>query len=331
MTENPETERAQLDGLEAINARAADWMLARQMAETWSAKDENALDAWLSESTSHVAAYWRLDEAWQQARRLRALRPPMRLPLADQRTRAKPRILGAAAVLIVSVLAIGGVWTGKFQQTSFKTYTTPIGGHLHLTLSDGSRIELNTDTTLALSTSANGRFARLERGEAFFDIKHDGRHPFSVTVGDHRVVDIGTKFVVREDRKRIRVALFEGRARFEAKNENHAAQATDLLPGDVVVATGDSMVVSKRPLHELDNGLAWRKGLLIFDNATLGEAANELNRYNTQKIVVRGAGVAQLTIGGTFYDNDVSALLNTARQIFGLKVEKQGNEIVISR
>lgn len=331
MSDSIENPLDELDGLEAITARAADWMLAREMSESWSDEDQASLDAWLSDATSHVAAYWRLNEAWQQAKRLRALRSPMRPHFAERRDEVKRRVLWRAAILLVGVLVFGGVWLNRAGQPGTKTYTTPVGGHLQLALPDGSKIELNTDTRLALSTIGDQRFARLDRGEAFFEIKHDERHPFSVAVGDHRIVDIGTKFVVRDDNHQVSVALIEGKARFETQSQSAAAQATDLLPGDVVTATASSMSVSRQPMHELDDRVAWRKGLLVFDNATLADAASELNRYNSEKIVIPDAKVAQLTIGGTFYAYDVSALLNTAQQIFGLQVHKRGNEMVISR
>ena len=242
--------------------------------------------------------------------------------------------MGIAAVLAVGALLAGAVWFGQFRQSNLKTYTTPVGGHLTLTLADGSKIDLNTDTTLSLSTSPNRRFANLVKGEAFFEIKHDAADPFVVSVGEHRITDLGTKFLVRSDHARVSVALIEGSARFDLQSgSSAAAQSTDLVPGDVVIATGSSMSVSKKSNHELKNSLSWRRGLLIFDGATLASAANELNRYNTEKIIILDRSVAQLTIGGTFFENDVPALLNTGRSksCFGLSVHKRGDEIVISR
>lgn len=321
----------ELVGLEATNARAAEWVLAKEMSEDWSDENQASLDAWLSQSTSHVAAYWRITEAWRQAKRLKALRSPMRSHQVEDSTNSKSRALRLAAILVVGALGVGGVWLNGAGQPDTKTYTTPVGGHLQLALPDGSKIELNTDTQLALSTSGGLRSARLERGEAFFEIKHDELHPFNVSVGNHTVVDIGTKFVIRDDRSQISVALIEGKARFETKSQSAVAQATDLSPGDVVMAKAGSVSLSKQSIRDLNNRVAWRKGLLIFDNATLAEAASELNRYNDRKIVISDAKVARLTIGGTFYASDVPALLNTAQQIFGLRVHKRGNELVISR
>jgi transmembrane sensor len=331
MSNFPPDDGGELSRAEAVDARAADWMLTKQMAEVWSEQDQEALNAWLAESTSHVAAYWRLDDAWGRAKRLKALRSPTRDARELSESRVKPHVVSLIAALVVGVLLAGWVWSGQSWRDDTKTYATPVGGHLTLTLADGSKIDLNTDTTLSLSTSPARRFASLQKGEAFFEIRHDAAHPFVVSVGSHRITDLGTKFLVRSDPTQVSVALIDGSARFESDGRSVPTQSTDLMPGDVAVATIHSMLVSKQSKQELKNRLGWRRGLLIFDNTTLAEAANELNRYNNEKIVIPDHSVARMTIGGTFFENDVPALLNTAKQVFGLSVHQRGNEIVISR
>jgi len=314
---------------EAIDTCAADWLLAKRLAENWSEKDQDALDAWLAESSAHLLAYWRLDEAWGRAHRLKALRSPLRTWQAVPKPRSKRTVIGLAAVGAIGVIA-GALWLGRDYVPATKTYATPVGGHLTLALTDGSKIDLNTDTVLSISESGSGRLATLDRGEAYFQIRHDAAHPFVLSVGNHRVTDLGTSFLVRDSDAHVRVALIEGRARFESENSSVPIEATDLTPGDVVNATANSISVSKNTAGELKNNLGWRRGVLVFDNATLADAAGELNRYNREKIVILDPTVARLTIGGTFPENDVSALINTAKQVFGLNVQRRGDQIVIS-
>ena len=57
-----------------IEAEAARF-LRRQHYEEWGPEDDESLSAWLAESPSHKAAYWRLKAAWDQTERLAALRP----------------------------------------------------------------------------------------------------------------------------------------------------------------------------------------------------------------------------------------------------------------
>ncbi|HTO39377.1 MAG TPA: hypothetical protein VL026_00265, partial [Rhizomicrobium sp.] len=64
---------------------------------------------------------------------------------------------------------------------------------------------------------------------------------------------------------------------------------------------------------------------------TLADAAAELNRYNSRKLVIADGATAALTIGGTFRTNDVEAFTRVVRQILGVHVVYRGNNIVISQ
>jgi transmembrane sensor len=167
----------------------------------------------------------------------------------------------------------------------------------------------------------------LERGEAYFQVKHNSENPFVVYAGHHRVTDLGTKFLVRRDPGRLEVALIEGSVRFGAAAGN--AQSALLKPGDVATATTGTMFVAKESLKRLDNELSWRRGLLVFKHTTLAAAASEFNRYNRQQLIIADPAAASLTIDGTFPVNNVGDFAKLAEVVLGLKVEHHGGEIVI--
>ena len=75
--------------------------------------------------------------------------------------------------------------------------------------------------------------------------------------------------------------------------------ATDLTPGEVVIATANSLSVSKVPSHQLADALAWRQGNWCSAHVTLADAVDQFNRYNHTKLVV-GPEIAALKISGTF-------------------------------
>ncbi len=111
---------------------------------------------------------------------------------------SKTPFLKIAAALAVISLAGTGAFT-LFQGPKAQTYSTTIGGRETLTLDDGSQIELNTNTSVRVAYGANQRNVWLDKGEAYFRITHDPAHPFMVTLGDKRVTDLGTKFLIRRD------------------------------------------------------------------------------------------------------------------------------------
>jgi transmembrane sensor len=312
-----------------INDRATFWLERREFGD-WGEDDQTELDAWLAESKAHCATFWRLEAAWDRTHRLAALRLPKTEQIATARRPFWRNIIrGAAALAVISVLGVvGAIYSVHPQET---TYSTPVGGREVITLADGSLVELNTDTILRARIDANYREVRLVQGEAYFEVTHDAKHPFSVMVADRRVTDLGTKFLIRSDPNRVEVSLLDGRVRFDSANSRTQTPSRVLVPGDVVVATADSMSVTKKPASQLVTSLAWRRGVLVFDNTPLADAVAELNRYASRKLVIADSATGKIEIGGTFPTSNVTAFTRVARELFGLRIENRGDETVISR
>ena len=292
---------------EAIETRAADWLVRRQF-EGWNDAEQAKFDAWLAESDNHAAAYWRLKAAFDRTDRLAALRRPMMDRASPPTASRKPWMILSAAVAALVLLAVGGGIAGYHLLTpDGRTFATPVGGHMTVKLADGSVIELNTDTVLHTDFTPDRRAVQLVRGEAYFQIEHNAARPFTVTVGGHRIVDLGTKFFVRASPKQLDVALVEGRARLESTNASAQTRPTVLMPGDFAVATATSIGVSRKAVHELADDLAWRSGMLVSESAS------------------------RLTINGAFPTNGAEDFAGVAHEIFGLHIDRRGKDIVLSR
>lgn len=313
----------------AIKDRAADW-LERADRSGWSADDETQLELWLSESTAHRIAYWRVKSAWDRAQRLHVLRAPGADAAKEGRLqRFRPIFARTAAAL--ALLAAAGAAALFFPSGTHETaYATGVGGREVVALSDGSKIELNTNTSLRVRLSKRERSIILEKGEAFFQVKHDASRPFTVLAGNRRVTDVGTKFFIRRYERRFEVALVEGRAQLDAP-DGTIAHPVLLSPGDVVKERGRSFVIERKPETALTNELGWRRGVIVFTHATLAEAAAEFNRYNTAKIRITDPKAARLTIGGTFEADNIDAFAHLVRNLLGVKVERRGDDTVISQ
>ena len=309
----------------AIEEIAAAWVRRRHFWD-WTDQNQAELDAWINEQPAHEVAYLRLEAAWERTERLAALRPSKPGRAAGGSSNWKSALRVAAGIVFVAALSAGGI--NYYLSPKGTLYITPVGGQRTLTLSDGSRIELNTDTALRLDPDQ--RSAVLERGEAYFSIQHNAAHPFSVTAANHRIVDVGTVFVVRQTPGQTRVTLVEGEARLEAMDAQTHRQTALLTPGDVAVATREQISVSREPAHKLDKEFGWRRGLLTFDNATLADAARELNRYNARKLVVADTELGRTHIDATIPINGVEAFARIARDAMGANIRMRGDEVILS-
>jgi len=310
-----------------IEDYAAALVIARRDRSGWSAEDQSQLESWLAQSPHHRAAYLRLDAAWSTADRVRALRPPS---AGSARRGGLRNVSIRVAAGLVALVGLGFGASLLLPGQSVHTYATPVGGREILHLADGSQIELNTDTVLRTAVNRTHRKVWLDKGEAYFRIAHDAAHPFVVQAGDRSVTVLGTKFTVRRDARMLEVSLLDGHVRFNAKDEG-ARMPIDLVPGDVVTATANTVTLRRKPKLEIDSSLSWRRGVLVFDRTPLADAARELNRYNTEKIVIGDDVTAHTTIGGTFESTNVAGFARVAHAVLGLRVQYRRGETVISQ
>jgi len=308
-----------------ITEQAANW-IERRSRESWSASDEVHLQDWLFDAPANRIAFWRLESAWSETSRLTALRQPEAHRVRRETPRRKLPMLSNLAVAATVVVALG-LLTSSYFSSRESTYSTALGERKILTLADGSQIELNTNTILRAAITAGARKVWLDKGEAYFSVKHDTARPFEVIVSGRRITDLGTKFNVREEGNRLRVTVLQGRVSFD---ERDGSAPTELKPGDIVTSEAGKLSLTRVPTQELTDRLSWRSGKLMFHHAPLSEIAAEFNRYNVKKIVISGEGARSLTVNGTFATNDVQAFARIARTILGLQVDDQGSRVVIS-
>jgi len=320
---------ASATGAMAIEDKAAEWVADSHNPEGWTVERQAELDEWLSQSLSHRVAYLRMEATWRRTNRLAALRAPMRTPPSPNSSKNAlwMRVAGALGLVVLVGALAGNYLRGPQGQL----IETPKGGQEKLALSDGSQIELNTDSAIRLDIGSAHRSVELIRGEAFFEIKHDASRPFVVTAARHTITDLGTKFLVRATPDSLRVALVEGRARLEGISGRSQQHALVLSTGDVAVATDEATQVLKKSSRELTESLAWQHGLIVFHNTPLADAVAEFNRYGGVELVVADRGAANLTINGTFRFTSAENFAASAHEIFDVKVDHKNGSIVLSR
>jgi transmembrane sensor len=166
----------------------------------------------------------------------------------------------------------------------------------------------------------------LDEGEAFFDIAHDARRPFVVHAGSQTVTVLGTKFSLLRDGDQLRVAVLEGRVQVKAPRGN----PTVLTRDDAALAERDNVLVTRKSTQQLKAGLSWMQGKLVFDQATLADAARQFNRYGRKQLVIEDDAAARIGIGGVFDADNVEAFARLLHVGFGLEVDVVGDEIRVS-
>jgi len=312
----------------ATDLAAADWVQRRHLW-TWADADQGEFDAWLAQSDANRVAYLRQNAVWSAAGRLNALRQQQPMREATSAAKSSSWRLFQYIAAAAFVAAVGVSSFVYFRPSADNTYVTSVGGRKIITLADGTRIELNTDTALRIRNGAVRQVALL-RGEAYFDVQHNGTDPFAVTASGYRITDLGTKFLVRASADLVRVSVLEGSAAVTPVTGQKAQRSALLLPGDVALANSGGLTVKKVSVASVATALGWRHGLLTFKDTQLADAVAEFNRYNTRKLHVAGAEVGSLKINGTFQAENADVFATSVQELFGLRISRNDGATTLS-
>lgn len=294
-------------------AEASAWLVRLQGSGRTPAA-EAAFRVWLAEDPAHARAFARVTDTWDIIPGAAARARPAALKNAK-----RTRWLAVAASLAFLVTA--GVLS--LQSLRDPVYQTRVGGQQTVTLDDGSRITLNTNTRLSVDYSAEQRRIYLEHGEALFEVAKNPRRPFTVHAGEEQVRALGTTFMVRSERERLDVLLIEGSVRVSADPESNRdperAEPIVLVPGErLALRDGKAeRTLDRPPVEEM---IAWRRGEAMFDNATLAEAVAEINRYGKTQVRIEDPAVAKLRISGVFATRDPAEFANVIAKLHDLEV-----------
>ncbi len=125
----------------------------------------------------------------------------------NDRPRARRWAGLAAAVALIGFAGYGSyVWLNKPDD-----YSTAVGERRVITLADGSKLSLDTDSEVTVRYRAHERALHLLKGQARFDVAHDKKRPFFVIAGSQKVIATGTAFNIDMANQRVLVTLIEGR------------------------------------------------------------------------------------------------------------------------
>ena len=306
-----------------VNETAGDW-LAREDARPLNASEQAELDAWLAADDRHLGAYLRLRAASRRLDRLGALKSdqPQTAPAPAEPAR---RPLPTVNRRLAAAIAVGAVRAGSlgvWASAQPRTYHTAVGEMRRVTLRDGSVLELNTDTVLRVAYTSEGRDVWLQRGEGNFIVAKDKLHPFTVHVGDATFTAVGTVFSVRADHKApVRLTVSEGVVSLKPGPAARPCYVAALQEAALKPRQAQPQIASLSFI-DVNRRLAWTDGRIALAGETLGQAAEEFNRYNDRKLVV-APEAASARVGGVFRTSEVETFARTAAASLGLAVRDQ--------
>jgi len=270
-----------------IDEQASLWA-ARLDAGQLSAADRAELESWLSQDPARPALLARYTELSSDL----ALSLPELAAVGLVEHPAPPArpgyrrgwVLGTVGGLAVAAL-LAALW---FNRAGLRpeNLSAPTGERRTFTLADGSRVELNANTSVFIENGQGERRVRLSNGEAFFEVSKDPSRPFIVETPAGSVRVTGTKFnVLTEAATQLEVTVLEG--------------SVQVHPGDAVLHHGDQLTEAKDGVEvqgltdeQLDDTLAWRRGQIVCNGLPLGTVLARLAHFHGIAIAATPAAAA---------------------------------------
>lgn len=198
-------------------------------------------------------------------------------------------------------------------------------------LNDGSQVWMNAGTELRYPE----KFAGPERevflkGEAFFNIRHNGQQPFIVYCGSLRVRVLGTSFNVQDYQQDslVQVAVLSGRVQLQ----DSVQQSSKVLVSANELASYQkaSRQISKTTSAHIRDYTAWQNGKLIFDHTPMSMVIASLERSTGREFIIRNKAINNCRITGSFeLDEPFNLMIEAICASIDAHYSIQGNQVII--
>ncbi|GAA4807960.1 FecR domain-containing protein [Olivibacter ginsenosidimutans] len=212
--------------------------------------------------------------------------------------------IGIAALLLL-ICGIG-LRLYKPQTIRLQTLSIAYGKKAQIQLSDGTRVYLNSGSTLHYPKYFEGSKRKvIIEGEAYFDVSEDAQNPFYVETEKAQIKVLGTRFTIKAypEEEAVSVAVEQGKIQFSAIGAK-----------DNLVLTANQQAILQQ--HQLQKYplskamLAWKDHVLHFDNTPLTEVIPVLERWYNIKINLKDEDLGKQRWSGTFPNPSLPKLLH---------------------
>ncbi len=210
----------------------------------------------------------------------------------------------------------------------FNTLTTPVAGKFQIVLSDGTKVWLNSSSSLVYPSSFEGgeRTVTLS-GEGYFEVAKNKAMPFIVKLADGNSVKVlGTHFDVMayKDEPSLKTTLLEGSVSVQS------GQASSLLkPGECAeIPTPGTVRIVKGV--DVDEAIAWKQGLFQFQNADLSVILRQVSRWYGVTVVYKNQIHTEPLKGMAPRNVNLSKLLEGLSGMTGVHFTLNENQLIVS-
>ena len=212
------------------------------------------------------------------------------------------------------------------ENVIYNKIETPVGGKYQVNLPDGSKVWLNSSSSLRFPALFNGNTREVElSGEAYFDVSKNKNKPFKVITKDQIVEVLGTQFNINSysDEGSIKTTLIEGSVKIIYKDK-----VVLLSPGQQFQPMESAAKVVKADTEEV---VAWKDGYFVFKNEDIQSIMRKLSRWYNVEVSYSG-NIPDVGFGGNISrSKDISEVLNVLQLTNAVHFKVEGRRITVMR
>jgi hypothetical protein len=218
--------------------------------------------------------------------------------------------------------------SGKKDETiAYNTLSNPRGSKVvSLTLSDGTTVWLNSESSLTYPTAFVGKERKVSIiGEAYFEVAHNAANPFIVSKGNTEVKVLGTHFNVSayDEDADIKITLLQGSIKVSKEGESKL-----ITPGEEAIVSDK---INVKDNIDLDKVMAWKNGVFNFDQENISVIMKELGRWYDADINYAGEKPTDLFSAIVKRDNNISQVLKFFEQTKRVHFNINGKKITVMK
>ena len=219
-----------------------------------------------------------------------------------------------------------GKATGE-QSEEFHLLKIPRGGEYVLILADGTRVYLNSGSSLSYPVRFADKVRRVQlEGEAYFEVTPDPDRPFVVESRGNRVEVLGTSFGMRAytDEENVLTTLVCGRVKVATKDA-----CVILQPGEQAVYDCKEKKVAVKTV-DTELFVGWKDGRLIFDNQPLEKILRELSRWYLFEVTYENRAVVNVPFSVNIKKSEnINQVLELLEKTTRVKFKTEKNMIIV--
>ena len=217
---------------------------------------------------------------------------------------------------------------GESEAVVYNKLDIPRGGEFCLTLSDGTRVWLNSETSIQYPVVFGTKERRVFiQGEAYFEVAKDAKKPFTVQFMSSSVTVLGTSFNIRAypEEKQSQTTLAEGSVRIYSPGSSML-----LKPGEQAEVKALSGEMVKKEV-EVKTFTSWKDGRFVFEQEPLENIMRTLERWYDIRVIFRDEGAKRISLSGNLKRyGDFSQVLNMLQMTGDVRFELHGNDVYIT-